>query len=583
MQLVNEKYYYWYNRLLTFSSLIFLVGVIAANIFSHISFVSEVRVTLGLSFVTGILSALQFLYGLFFFKRYAVLKGAWFACLVSTMIVTLGVISLVHNTGGFHSWYLIAWASIILATGIFGQYPLIAAVFIVLLYSILTTTGNVESRQAFDKFSIGVLVGSFLISLASYFICRTQYIDQESQQVSKLTGQLRSNQQQAEILIQSIADGIIVTNTQGNITLINPSASVMTQWKIEEATGIDVRLVTKLMTEDGKELTKEQDPFSTVLSQKEHLSKVFNLVGRDGKNQIISLVISPVLLPETSEFAGTVAVLRDISKEREEEKQRADFISTASHEMRTPVAAIEGYLALALNEQVSKIDDKAREYLEKAHASTQHLGQLFQDLLTSAKAEDGRMVSHPVIVEMGTFIEQLVDTLRFAAEKKGLFTQFVIGTGTMKSETTTGSSKIIKPLYYIHADPERIREVITNIFDNAVKYTETGKITIGLTGDRDIVQIYVKDTGSGIPEEDIEHLFQKFYRVDNSTTRTIGGTGLGLFICRKIIELYRGRIWVESKAGSGSTFFINLPRIDSQTAEQLQGGETVNIPAPTIT
>jgi len=150
-----------------------------------------------------------------------------------------------------------------------------------------------------------------------------------------------------------------------------------------------------------------------------------------------------------------------------------------------------------------------------------------------------------------------------------LLVDFVIGT----EDTATGVSKVIKPLYYAHIDPDRMREVITNLFDNAVKYTESGKISIGLTGNNEIVQFYIKDTGAGIPADDIPHLFQKFYRVDNSTTRTIGGTGLGLFISRKIVELYQGRIWVESQLGKGSVFYINLPRLSSQKASQLQTTE----------
>jgi signal transduction histidine kinase len=267
--------------------------------------------------------------------------------------------------------------------------------------------------------------------------------------------------------------------------------------------------------------------------------------------------------------------MRDVSAERAEEQQRAEFISTASHEMRTPVAAIEGYLSLALNEKVSTIDSRARNFLEKAHSSTQHLGQLFQDLLTSAKAEDGRLSNHPVVIEMGSYLQQLVEDLRFTAQKKGLIAEFVVGTGeaidaTNPAADTTSALKVIKPLYYAYADPDRLREVITNIFDNACKYTEAGKVSIGLTGNNEVVQLYVRDTGAGIPAEDIPHLFQKFYRVDNSATRTIGGTGLGLFISRKIIELYQGRIWVESQMGKGSTFFINLPRLSAQRAIQLQ-------------
>lgn len=129
------------------------------------------------------------------------------------------------------------------------------------------------------------------------------------------------------------------------------------------------------------------------------------------------------------------------------------------------------------------------------------------------------------------------------------------------------NSKAIRPLYYTYADPARIQEVTNNLIDNAIKYTEAGKVTIGLTGDRNVVQIFIKDTGMGIEAEDIPHLFQKFYRVDNSATRTTSGTGLGLFICRKIVELYKGQIWVQSKKGQGSTFYINLPRLDSSQAK----------------
>jgi signal transduction histidine kinase len=242
--------------------------------------------------------------------------------------------------------------------------------------------------------------------------------------------------------------------------------------------------------------------------------------------------------------------------------------------MRTPVAAIEGYLALALNDKVSKIDDKARSFLEKAHASTEHLGKLFQDLLTSAKAEDGRLTSHPTIVNISDFIVQLVEDLKFSAEKKGLALEM------QSSSSPQGSQKNIAPVFYAKVDPDRLREVVTNLFDNAVKYTEVGKITIGITGNNEVIQFSIKDTGHGIPKADIPHMFQKFYRVDNSATRTIGGTGLGLFICRKIVELYNGKIWVESEEGVGSTFYINLPRIDTQQALRIQAaGPTIE---PTV-
>ncbi len=142
------------------------------------------------------------------------------------------------------------------------------------------------------------------------------------------------------------------------------------------------------------------------------------------------------------------------------------------------------------------------------------------------------------------------------------------------------NSHVLKPLYYVLVDPDRLREVITNLFDNAVKYTPTGKISVGLTGNNEVVQMFVKDTGPGIAPEDLPHLFQKFYRVDNSATRTIGGTGLGLFICKRIIDMYRGRIWVESTVNQGSTFYINLPRLTPQQAQEIKNGEAMSAPTP---
>ena len=138
------------------------------------------------------------------------------------------------------------------------------------------------------------------------------------------------------------------------------------------------------------------------------------------------------------------------------------------------------------------------------------------------------------------------------AEKKGLNFEFLINASQDKS----------KEQYLVNVDKDRLGEVINNLYENANKYTESGKIVIGLTGNPKVVQLRVQDTGDGIPADAIPHLFEKFYRADNSSTREIGGTGLGLYLAKEIVKLYDGRIWVESEVGKGSTFYINLPRIN---------------------
>lgn len=394
----------------------------------------------------------------------------------------------------------------------------------------------------------------------------------KSAQTKQLAANLQDEKQKFELVVNAIEDGVILINSEKVIQLFNPGAGAISGWDPAEASGLTVTAVIKLMDAKNQPYEDAVNPFLAVFNRGQNIrDNTAILLTNSGKQIPISLNVSP-LWDADKQVTGAVGVFRDVAEERAEEQRRADFISTASHEMRTPVAAIEGYLALALNAKVTTIDNRARDYLEKAHNSTQHLGQLFQDLLTSAKAEDGRLTSHPAVVEMGAFLEQLSNDLKFAAEKKGLFTEFVMGSSKNidASGGSTGGERVVRPLYYVFVDPDRLREVITNLFDNAVKYTPEGKVSLGLTGDPSVVQMYVRDTGPGIPGEDLTHLFQKFYRVDNSATRTIGGTGLGLFICRKIVELYGGRIWVESELEKGSSFFINFPRLTTQQAAEKQ-------------
>lgn len=399
----------------------------------------------------------------------------------------------------------------------------------------------------------------------------------KGQQASGGAGQLptgsRDQTLQSRIIIDNIEDGVVMIDAQGVIQLINPGAGKICGWKPEEATGLSVYGVIKLVNEKGEAIPDSENPLHQIFSASGSL-RANNawLMTRANQQLPVALNVSPLL--DGNQVTAAVAVLNDVSHERAEEQQRADFISTASHEMRTPVAAVEGYLALALNEKVATVDSRARGFLEKAHSSTQHLGELFQDLLTSAKAEDGRLTSHPSVVELGQFLEQLASDLRLVAEKKGLAMEFTDSSTSTINATKEGGGRVVRPLYYVYVDPDRLREVITNLFDNAVKYTPEGRVTLGLSGNDQVVQCSVKDTGPGIPAEDVPHLFQKFYRVDNSATRTIGGTGLGLFICRKIVELYNGRIWVESELGKGSNFYINLPRISTQKATELQAAES---------
>jgi signal transduction histidine kinase len=531
----------------------------------------------GTSMIVACFNLTYLLVGYWFIAK----RGVAFATLLGSLFTSFTVLNgLIHSDPHPAGYiYVGMWILVTFMTGAYGLPLLFGSLILAFVYVMMRT--NFLNLELSTVSSV-LIAGKSIAAVCAHYFWRSRFGNIENRKVSQLSGMLKSNQQQAEILAQSLADGIIITNIEGKITLMNPAAATMTEWPVEEATNIDVQAVMKLKQENGQEIDPYQYPFTVVLREKTTQNVTLQLTGRNNKQTMVSAAVSPVILPGSQEVTGAVAVIRDVSVSHREEKARADFVSTASHEMRTPVAAIEGYLALAMNDKVSKIDPKARSFLEKAHESTQHLGKLFQDLLTSAKAEDGRLVSHPVVVEMGAYVEQLADGMRFAAQKKGLLCDFVIGRSTGEATGVAGGA-VLRPLYYVQVDPDRMREVVTNLFDNAVKYTPSGKVSLGLTGNNDVVQIYVRDTGPGIPAEDIPHLFQKFYRVDNSATRTIGGTGLGLFISRKIVELYKGKIWAESQQGKGSTFYINLPRLSTQRASELQALEAQNQSAAPVT
>ncbi len=364
-------------------------------------------------------------------------------------------------------------------------------------------------------------------------------------------------------ILDAVDDGVLAVDSKGNIVTINPAATQITGWSGSDAVGLIFNSVLKISNNDGTEMLDVSNPVNRVLQTGT------NFTTRDLFVKTPSGKVVPIFLAVNSiggQNSGVVVVFRDISKELKENREQAEFISTASHEMRTPVASIEGYLGLALNPATATIDARAKSYLEKAHENTRHLGQLFQDLLDITKAEDGRLKNEPVVLDAIEFARNIWEGLRQKASDKGL--NYIFEPDYHKT-----GEKTLTPVFFIHADRDHLHEVLNNLFENAIKYTPSGKVSVNVTGGNDNVEISVTDSGIGIPAEDIPHLFQKFYRVDNSETREINGTGLGLFLSRKLTESIGGSLNVESEYKKGSTFTVKLPRITRENAEALKAKE----------
>ena len=364
-------------------------------------------------------------------------------------------------------------------------------------------------------------------------------------------------------ILDAVDDGVLAVDQKGNILAINPAAEQITGWNGSDAVGLVFNSVLKITNNEGGEMIEISNPVNRVLQTGE------NFTTRDLFIKTQSGKIVPIFLAVNSidgQNSGVVVVFRDISKELKDNREQAEFISTASHEMRTPVASIEGYIGLSLNPATATIDARAKSYLQKAHENTKHLGQLFQDLLDITKAEDGRLKNEPVVLDAIEFSRNIWEGLKPKAEAKGL-------SYTFEPDNHKTGEKTLTPVFFIHADRDHLHEILNNLFENAIKYTPSGMVSVNITGDNNNVQISVKDSGIGIPAEDIPHLFQKFYRVDNSETREINGTGLGLFLSRKLTESIGGFLDVESEYKKGSTFTVKLPRITRENAEKLKAIE----------
>lgn len=364
-------------------------------------------------------------------------------------------------------------------------------------------------------------------------------------------------------ILDAVDDGVLAVDSKGNILAINPAAEQITGWNGSDAAGLVFNSVLKITNNEGGEMIEISNPVNRVLRTGENFTtRDLFIKTQSGKIVPIFLAVNSI----DSQNSGVVVVFRDISKELKENREQAEFISTASHEMRTPVASIEGYIGLALNPATATIDARAKSYLQKAHENTKHLGQLFQDLLDITKAEDGRLKNEPVVLDAIEFSRNIWEGLKPKAEAKGL--NYIFEPDNHKT-----GEKTLTPVFFIHADRDHLHEILNNLFENAIKYTPSGMVSVNVAGDNNNVQISVKDSGIGIPAEDIPHLFQKFYRVDNSETREINGTGLGLFLSRKLTESIGGFLDVESEYKKGSTFTVKLPRITRENAEKLKAIE----------
>jgi len=343
-------------------------------------------------------------------------------------------------------------------------------------------------------------------------------------------------------LLASIGEGVLAVDIDQKIILLNPAGEQITGYLQEELLGKTIYEAFELKNNKNQIISEERSPITKVMTtgKSELLSEIV-LKKRDGESFPARFSVAATL-DVNDKIIGAIVVFADITHEKEVEQLKQELISIATHELRTPITGIKGYLDMILAGDTGGVNPETKEIMQEMAGINQRLADLVDDLLNVGRIEQGRIEVKPVSMDISKSIAEVVKEMSIQAKEK-------------KLELIFGKEDAI----FVKADPDRVRQILVNLIGNAIKYTLAGKVEVSLEEKGHFVFIHVKDTGLGMSKDAQKNLFQKFYRVKTEKTRQITGTGLGLWICKQIVEMMGGRIWVESQENKGSVFSFSLP------------------------
>ena len=337
-----------------------------------------------------------------------------------------------------------------------------------------------------------------------------------------------------EAIINNFTDGLLFFDKENRLISINPQGEQFLKIKNEAVKGkgtsdlIKLPATAPLIKLLGKEL---KEVFRKELVLGEYTFEITTL---------------PIL--RAGEKIGTLIVLHDVTREKHIERMKTEFVSIAAHQLRTPLSAIKWTLRMLLDGDVGKLTKEQLDFLEKSYQSNERMISLINDLLNVTRIEEGRYLYKPTLIQLKEICQEVINSFQEEILRKKIHFGFLTP---------------LEKLPLVKADAEKIKLVVQNLLDNAIKYTDPGgSVTVSLRKGEKEIEFVIKDTGVGIPKDQQDRVFKKFFRGANIVRLETTGTGLGLFIAKNIIEAHGGRIWFESEEGKGSTFHFTLPTVE---------------------
>jgi signal transduction histidine kinase len=334
-------------------------------------------------------------------------------------------------------------------------------------------------------------------------------------------------QAEAEALFTSIGDGAISTDEFGRITRVNPVAQSILGYSEKELIGQWFPKKIVAVNPDGTLINLIDRP----------ITRAF-LTGKTATN------VSPILLNGVP--IGAIEVFRDITLEQEVDRMKSEFISLASHQLRTPLSAIKTYSHMIVDGYMGGINDTQKKSLRTIISAANRMNELISTLLNITRMESGTIAVTPKLLQLDQVCEEVVKELSLMATEQSV---------SLELKNVGDDPKPVR------SDNLIIKEILSNLITNAIKYTpENGNVTVSVKAKDTEVVVSIKDTGWGIPKHAQDQIFSKFFRAQNIVKRETTGTGLGLYLVQGLVEAVGGKIWFKSAEGKGTTFSFSLPK-----------------------
>jgi PAS domain S-box-containing protein len=374
-----------------------------------------------------------------------------------------------------------------------------------------------------------------------------------TEELTKMNKRLADEKERSEGIMHLLSDGLVVVDKSGKIVMMNPAAEKLLGKEMKESVGRS--LVEGLDREHLLAMTKG------ALKEEGPITKEIELNSKDEATKRVLRASSAVVENEDGKTVGMVSVLTDITREKEVDEMKSHFISLVTHELRTPVVAIQKSLDLILSKATGAINEDQEKFLSISKFNLERLNRLINDLLDLSKLEAGKFIVQPVQFDFRDVIKEVKSSL----------------TSWIKDKEINVHLDLKEEPVIVLADRDRMMQVMINLISNALKFTPVkGEVSIVLTPleskegicAQSCIEVIVADTGIGIDPKDFKRIFNKFEQVSLVSPSGVGGTGLGLPIAKEIIHLHGGQIWVESQQGKGSKFIFVIPRIFQGTKKE---------------